>query len=48
MALFRNHYQCPRCDYHWDDVWSCQCDDDCPKPGVRHISTYHSEDECVG
>jgi Arc/MetJ-type ribon-helix-helix transcriptional regulator len=43
-ASFRNFYRCVRCDNAWDDVWSCQCDDDCPACGARHISPYQSED----
>lgn len=27
---FENHYDCP-CGHHWEDVWSCVCDDRCPK-----------------
>ena len=26
------------------DVWSAQCDDDCPQCGARHMSPYDSED----
>jgi predicted nucleic acid-binding Zn-ribbon protein len=42
--LFRNYYHCARCGWHWTDVWSAQCDDDCPKCGARHMSPYKSED----
>ena len=42
--MFLNHYQCPRCDHAWSDEWSCQCDDDCPACGLRHISPANSED----
>jgi len=41
---FRNLYHCPRCGHAWSDVWSAQCDDDCPACGARHISPYKSED----
>lgn len=41
---FLNHYTCPRCSHSWKDVWSAQCDDDCPKCGERHISPHTSED----
>lgn len=42
--MFLNHYQCPRCDHAWSDEWSCQCDDDCPACGLRHLSPIDSED----
>lgn len=43
--LFRNYYQCPNCDFEWEDVWSSMVDDNCPNCETRHISPYHSEDE---
>lgn len=42
--MFVNHYQCPRCDYEWSDIWSCRVDDDCPHCGLRHISPESSDD----
>ena len=30
-------YDCPDCGEHWEDVWSCAVDDDCPTCGLRHI-----------
>jgi len=30
--VWRNAYHCD-CGDHWDDSWSCQCDDDCPGCG---------------
>jgi predicted nucleic acid-binding Zn-ribbon protein len=44
VAWYLNHYQCARCDYHWDDEWSCTCDDGCPQCGARHMSPYDSDD----
>ena len=41
---FRNFYRCARCGHEWTDVWSAQCDDDCPRCGARHMSPYQSED----
>jgi len=41
---FRNFYKCPTCGTGWTDVWSAQCDDDCPECGARHITPYTSED----
>jgi hypothetical protein len=41
---FVNYYRCPACNHEWDDVWTAQCDDDCPECGQRHISPYNSED----
>jgi rubrerythrin len=40
----RNHYKCPRCSHEWHDEWDCECDDDCPACGNRHISPHESED----
>jgi hypothetical protein len=44
MAWYCNHYQCARCEYEWEDEWSCTCDDDCPSCGARHMSPYDSDD----
>ena len=44
MPLFRNFYRCDQCGETWTDVWSAQCDDDCPHCGARHMSPYKSED----
>jgi hypothetical protein len=41
---FRNFYQCPRCDYKWEDMWDSTCDDECPECGNRDISPYESVD----
>lgn len=42
--MFRNYYKCAHCGQEWVDVWSAQCDDDCPHCGARHMSPYKSED----
>jgi hypothetical protein len=42
-STFRNFYRCAACGHKWTDVWSCQCDDDCPV--AHHMSPYKSEDE---
>ena len=44
MQFFRNYYRCAECGCEWTDVWSAQCDDDCPWCGARHMSPYKSED----
>ncbi len=44
MAWYRNHYECARCGSEWTDEWSCQCDDDCPHCGARHMSPVESDD----
>ena len=41
---WRNFYRCPRCGHEWEDCWDCQCDDDCPECGCRHVSPYESEE----
>ena len=40
----RNYYHCAECGREWTDVWSAQCDDDCPHCGAGHMSPYKSED----
>jgi hypothetical protein len=42
--FFRNHYRCARCGHEWDEVWTAQCDDDCPNCDARHMSPYKSDD----
>jgi len=44
LAWFRNYYVCDRCDYHWEDEWSCMSDDDCPQCGARHMAPHQSDD----
>lgn len=43
-ARFRNSYYCEACGTDWEDEWSCEVDDDCPKCGERHISPHESEE----
>lgn len=40
----RNFYKCPNCGERWEDLWSCACDDQCPKCLTKNISPTHSED----
>ena len=35
---FRNFYRRATCGHESTDVWSAQCDDDCPLCGARHMS----------
>lgn len=44
MAWYRNHYECYRCAYVWEDEWSCEVDDDCPACDARHVSAHDSDD----
>jgi hypothetical protein len=44
MAWFRNHYRCDRCQFAWQDEWSCMCDDDCRGCGARDISPCDADD----
>ncbi len=39
-----NYYECPKCEYAWQDYWNCQVDDDCPHCGCRHISPMESQE----
>jgi hypothetical protein len=34
MSRFTNYYECPECNYEWQDEWDCACDDDCPNCGL--------------
>ena len=38
---FRNYYRCAECECEWTDVWSAQCDDDCP--WCEHMSPYKAK-----
>ena len=44
MAWCRNFYHCTDCGTHWEDEWSCCCDDECPVCGSGDWSPYESED----
>lgn len=37
--IFHNFYECLTCDEHWDDHWSCACNDKCPSCG-KEIEPY--------
>ena len=39
-----NYYRCPYDGTEWVDVWSCCCNDRCPKCGTKDIEPYESED----
>jgi len=39
-----NYYRCPNDGTEWADVWSCCCNDMCPKCGTKDIEPYKSED----
>jgi hypothetical protein len=41
---FINYYRCPNDGEEWVDVWSCCCNDRCPKCGTKDIEPYKSED----
>lgn len=41
---FINYYRCPNDGEEWVDVWSCCCNDRCPKCGLKDIEPYKSED----
>ncbi|MEY9748853.1 hypothetical protein ABIF65_008227 [Bradyrhizobium japonicum] len=46
--LVCNYYHRAELNREWSDVWSAQCDDDCPYCGARHMPPYRSKDaeEC--
>src|SRR5208337_467427 len=39
-----NYYRCPYDGTEWADIWSCCCNDMCPKCGVKDIEPYKSEE----
>jgi len=42
--LFVNYYHCAEDGEEWADVWSCCCNDRCPKCGIKDIEPYKSEE----
>lgn len=39
-----NYYRCPYDGTEWADVWSCCCNDMCPKCETKDIEPYKSEE----
>jgi hypothetical protein len=39
----RSFYRCGNCNLAWNDVWSCEVDDDCPACGSKHWPAVSSE-----
>ena len=39
---FVNYYRCPMDGEEWAEVWSCCCNDRCPKCGTKDIEPYRS------
>ncbi len=39
-----NYYRCPYDGTEWVDIWSCCCNDMCPKCGIKDIEPYKSEE----
>ncbi|HXM15351.1 MAG TPA: hypothetical protein VN933_08925 [Candidatus Eremiobacteraceae bacterium] len=39
---FINYYRCPFDGTEWADVWSCCCNDMCPRCGKKDIEPYKS------
>lgn len=42
--MFRNFYECPRCQTKWADEWSCKCNDQCPACKLKDIEPKDSEE----
>lgn len=40
---FKNYYYCKDCDNHWEDVWTCSCNDKCSNCN-KEIEPYKYED----
>jgi hypothetical protein len=43
-AQFINYYRCAFDGEEWADVWSCCCNDMCPKCKTKDIEPYKSRD----
>lgn len=41
---FVNYYRCPEEGEEWAGVWSCCCNDACPKCGTKDIEPYKSRE----
>jgi hypothetical protein len=41
---FINYYRCPFDGTEWADVWSCCCNDMCPKCETKDITPYKSKE----
>ncbi len=39
---FINYYRCPHDGTEWADIWSCCCNDMCPKCQIKDIEPYKS------
>lgn len=39
-----NYYRCPFDGTEWVDIWSCCCNDMCPKCGTKDIEPYKSKE----
>ena len=37
---FNLEYECPDCNYQWEDNWSCGVDDTCPMCGTRDVTPH--------
>ena len=37
------YYECPNCDHHWTEKWSCACDSTCPHCMTKNIQASDSE-----
>lgn len=42
---YLNFYKCPEpaCKEEWESTWSCACNDQCPKCGMKDIEPYESQ-----
>jgi hypothetical protein len=41
-----NYYSCESCDLEWQDIWECECSDDCPQCGIE-TAPHESEATCI-
>jgi hypothetical protein len=44
VQQYVNYYRCPYDGTEWADIWSCCCNDMCPKCETKDIEPYKSED----
>jgi len=41
-----NHYFCESCELLWQDIWECECNDDCTHCGIE-TEPYVGESEAI-
>ena len=45
---YLNYYKWPECGTEWTGTWSCCCNDECPKCGIKDIEPVKSVEQATG